>query len=795
MSCAKTRTAAPEKKWPVAGVVLESRAKADLRAQGSDVWLPAPCASVVLDGDTLRNQNGGGLIVSLSEGGSMRAGEASDLLLRRGTGGMTEVVLNRGEVWLEGGGREGFTVITPAATVRAKESGPGERECSFSVLAQPAGPTTVTVVKGAGKVECGGGVADAPQGTVVTCKPGQAPEDPVAGVPAAPHGGYSFFVGLQTTPYFRNAGTRDRMEDEARSRLSVEPDDAWSFVSLGRVFCDAGNSSEARDAFSKALELKQGFSQAHAGLGMLALKEGHWLEAREEYEQARLADRSSLDALLGCSNSALGMGDLPEAVKWYKEALETDPESHLSLTGLAIANLLEGDPGVAGDNLRQALAARPGHVPALLVSSIVASLKGNVSGSLASLKRAADAAPDDAGARAALACAYARTGASEQATAAFRQLSESEDPRRALEGLQGLGCVKYSRGEVADAIDDWTAAREISGEDPSVLQDLAQGRMLSDDTASASAILAETVARDPADWWGRVLLARACLVNGDSAQALEHARVASELAPSEWSAHLVYGIALEACGFPEDAARELEKAMALRPEGELTAFYHVLLAEGLVKLDRKEEALAEYERAQRAAPDDGIYHRMAAELLFAMGRRSDALAEYREAVKLSPDDVLSRVLLAEVLFDTGKKDEAIEMLQRAVSGNPNDARARIFLGRYLVEDGDVEGALFQLDAVTRSTGASPELLAEALVISGNARDRKEDYAGALNEYNRAVAADASRGDAWYYMAADLEKLGRPAEAKAAYEKAAQLCTSRPEWKKFAEESGAKLNAL
>lgn len=794
-SCGKSKPKAVEKTWPVAGVVCEAPGKADIRAEGSDIWSPAPPGSVVLYGDTVRNQKGAGLVMALSAGGTLRAGELTDIRIARDSDGTVGLELARGDAWIEGRQGETFRVSTPAARVTVPRPGGRKEACSFSVNARAAGATTVTMVKGTGRIEAAGEIASLSAGMRSVCEQGKAPGQPAKADVSMPQGGFSYFIGLQLVPYYRNAGTRDRTEDEARSRLAVEPDDAWSYVNLGRALSDAGNTTDAGNSFRKALELKPGFSQASAGLGMLALKDGRWSEASDQFEQARLADKSSLDALLGCSNSSIGTGDLTEATKWYKDTLETDPESHLALTGLAIVDLLQSRLTVAADNVKQALEIQPGHVPALLVQSFVFSMKGKIQTSLDQLKHAAESAPDDSRVRAAMADRYARTGMAEQALAAYKRLAGSDDKDWAAVGLQGMGCVAQSRGDLTGAIEDWTKAQEIAPEDPSVLEDLGQAQLLAGNPAAAVTTLSRAVNGDLTDWWGRGLLARAYLATGDKAQALDHAKVAAGLAPAEWSAHLVYGLALQSNGAMDEGTRELEKAVTLRPGGKMPAGYHAMLAEGLRRQGKKTEALAEYREAEKAAPAEGTYHRLAGELLTELNRPGEALAEYRKAVDLSPDDMLSRVRLAQAQHAGGKKDDAIDTLQRAIGKDPNHVEARIVLARYLIDDNDPDGAMFQLDAAIRMAGVSQEQLAEALVLSGNVKDRKEDFNGAVADYTKATAADPLRGDAWFYMAGDLERLARPADAKAAYGNAARLCRARPEWKKFYEESMAKLSVL
>ena len=178
-----------------------------------------------------------------------------------------------------------------------------------------------------------------------------------------------------------------------------------------------------------------------------------------------------------------------------------------------------------------------------------------------------------------------------------------------------------------------------------------------------------------------------------------------------------------------------------------------------------------------------------------MQRLKEALDEYRKAVELDPTDPAARIKLANALYASGQKNEAIQLLKQAVEKNPNDPATRLQLARYLLADNDIEGAMFQLDAAAAAPGIQPQVLASVLVLQGNALDRKEDFASAVADYSRAVATDPGRGDAWFYMAGDLERTGKPADARTAYANAASLCKDRPEWKRFYDESVSKLSTL
>lgn len=791
-SCGPPKAAAKEKEYPVAGVVVESPPHYDIMPRGSDFWISGAPGSVILYGDIVRNGVGGGLVL-LRRDGTIRAGETAAFSLAKGEGGSPEVGLERGEVWLDLTAEQA-AVRAPTSSVEASASTGEDARCVFGVYTGPAGPTTVTVVSGTAKVEAAGERTVVHEGEQVAFERGSGPANPVKVQVAVPTGGYDFLVGLQSAPYFRNAATRDQTAEDARAKTAASPVDPWPYVTLGRALCDAGSYAEAQAKFTKALELKPGFSQALAGQGRVAMAEGRWAEAFNLYKQAWSADKSSLEALLGMADASLGMGDLAEAEKRYKDTLEEDPASHLALTGLAIARVLRGALPEASADLEKALEASPAHAPAFQVQSYISALEGLLESSRASAGKAVESDGKDLIARAALADRYMRTGTDDAAKSSYKMLVDSEDASVMSDGYQGLGAIARESGDLEGAISNWSKAQDLSPDRPAVLEDLGLANLLAGRSEAAAAALAAATGADIGDWRAHAMLARAYVATSQLEKALAEAKLAVDLAPSQWSAHLVLGLVQEAAS-KGGGASELERALELKPSGGLPADAHVMLAEAYRRTGRHQEALKEYEAAEELSPSEGAYHRMAAETLTEMKREEEALAELKKAVELDPSDTLALVKLAGALYGSGKKDEAIKTLQDVVEKDPNDPQPRLILAEYLLDDKDTDGAIFQLDAAARAPGISPDVLASVLVARGNALDRKEDFPAAIDDYARAISSDPGRGDAWFYMAGDLERAGKAAEARNAYANAAALCKDRPEWKKFYDEASTRLNQL
>jgi tetratricopeptide (TPR) repeat protein len=792
-SCGTTRSTSKKKTYPVAGVVIEAPGHFDNWPDGFDCWIPGAPGSVALYGDSVRNGTGGGLIMVLSSGGTVRAGDNTEYEVGSTSPGAPVVDVQRGDVWLAGSSKG--SLKTSSVTVKPAGTGGKGADRVVGVKAVPAGSTTVTVYDGSVTLEAAGSDVELNAGYSSTCEAGKPPSKPVKTADKPPGGGLAYLVNTMRTPFFRNEATRAKTEDDAKAKLQSNPEDAWSNVNLGRALLDAGKTAEAKECFSKALEVNKGFAQAFAGLGRAALDEGKWDEAGRLYELARLADQNSIEALLGEAAAALGSGNLDDAEKWYKGALDLDAESQAALAGLGAVYLMSGRVDDARDNLAKAIAIDPANVAGLRLLAVTSSLKGDLDASISYLKRAADARPGDAHIRASLADVYFRTGQKELASSSYKRLTETDDPPVMSAGFEGMGAVAQRSADLKSAVMDWSKAQDLVPDRPAVLEDLGQAQLMVGEIEAAIAALSRATEVDITDWRAHTMLGRAYFAAGSWQAAVTEGQAAVKLAPEEWSAHMVLGLALEATGAKAEGAVEIDRGLDLKPDKVTAAADHALLAEGLRLKGRVSDALAEYRAAEAASPSQSTYYRLAGDMLLQLGRKSEALAQYRKAAQVDPRDSLAQVKVAQALHESGKKNDAIDTLQKAIAKDPNNPAPRVLLGEYLLADGDAEGAIFQLDEAISRTGTAPKELVAALVVRGNAFDHDQNFAKAIEDYSRAVSTDPSRGDAWFYLAGDLERTGRVPDARNAYASAVTLCKDKAEWKKFYDEAAAKLNQL
>jgi tetratricopeptide (TPR) repeat protein len=178
-------------------------------------------------------------------------------------------------------------------------------------------------------------------------------------------------------------------------------------------------------------------------------------------------------------------------------------------------------------------------------------------------------------------------------------------------------------------------------------------------------------------------------------------------------------------------------------------------------------AEADYAQARRLKPDMEVVSFGLAQMRLAQGREKDALDLLDHFLVKRPDHAGGHALRADLLEKRGEWKKADTDLAAAVASSPEPhyATARAAL---LERHGRADAAARCLDEASRARGRVPVLEQQALEI--------EERAGFTNAAMRRLddlVAREPRPDIWLARKARLlEKAGRAAEARAAWEQAA-----------------------
>lgn len=185
---------------------------------------------------------------------------------------------------------------------------------------------------------------------------------------------------------------------------------------------------------------------------------------------------------------------------------------------------------------------------------------------------------------------------------------------------------------------------------------------------------------------------------------------------------------------------------------------HTLTVKLVTTTDKAELLFQQAEAAREVARDDAA--------------KEEAADLYREAIKLRPAYPAAQVGLARLLMDLNQFEKAHAAIDAARASRPNLAEASAIEGRIFRE------AAFENEAIRsfrRSIREGNGFQPEAHVGLARVLEEKGQLADAAAEYERAIAQlSESEPVIYQLLGAAYEKLEKPKEAVAAYEKYLEL---------------------
>lgn len=181
----------------------------------------------------------------------------------------------------------------------------------------------------------------------------------------------------------------------------------------------------------------------------------------------------------------------------------------------------------------------------------------------------------------------------------------------------------------------------------------------------------------------------------------------------------------------EGAVTGYRQFLKLHPEA--TAI-HSNLGAALVGLGRFEEALQEYKIALKQSPKLAGARLNLALLYYKMGKIDDAATELEKVYAEEPSNHQAVLLLADCYLRMAREDDVIRILEPEEQKYPDDLAVAYMLGTALIRQKRVEEGEVLVDRILRNGDS-----AEAHLMMGSAKMNVQDYAGARDEFAKAVA--------------------------------------------------------
>ncbi len=179
------------------------------------------------------------------------------------------------------------------------------------------------------------------------------------------------------------------------------------------------------------------------------------------------------------------------------------------------------------------------------------------------------------------------------------------------------------------------------------------------------------------------------------------------------------------------AATEYEQFLQMHPEA--TAI-HSNLGAALAGLGRFEEAIAEYKIALEQSPGLAEARLNLALCYYKMGRIEDSAKEVERVHKEKPANRQALLLLADCYMQLGRESDVIRVLEPEAPKAPDDLAIAYLLGTALIRQKRVAEGQVLVDRILRNGDS-----AEAHLMLGTAKMGVQDYAGARDEFAKAIA--------------------------------------------------------
>lgn len=229
-----------------------------------------------------------------------------------------------------------------------------------------------------------------------------------------------------------------------------------------------------------------------------------------------------------------------------------------------------------------------------------------------------------------------------------------------------------------------------------------------------------------------------------AAQAGQHEEAANlaEAALADGVEHpLLYNVAalqLENRGRVSEAETLLRRALRIAP-GDMGCRNALGLC--LLRLERPEEALAQFDLLVETEPSLSFAHASRGSALFRLGRIMDAEASYRRAIELDPDQGVALAGLASLASSRGAYPEARERATRALQRLPDFPEAVLALAAAELGERETKSAEARVRELLSNSRLAPLERAYASGLLGDildAKGRTDEAFAAYTQCNRLL---------------------------------------------------------
>ena len=456
-----------------------------------------------------------------------------------------------------------------------------------------------------------------------------------------------------------------RAEAAFTEALRINPKAARALMGLGETLYRAGRYSEAQARFEAGAQADPDDILAKVGVAKCKLMLERVEEANALLKRLRETHPKSVPVAYWYGRVLETLGDRAQAEKVYKQAIAQDKVEPLlveTYIGLALLQNQEGRSEEAKKTLVRAQERMPASAAIHVALGDVALTQGRYADAQAEFRKALQVDPEDLAARHKLGVALRRDGKFDEALKLFDEVAaiDPEYPGLALE----RGLVYEASGRTEEALKAYEGALPKAPDDPDLQLRVGCAYAAAGRTKEAEALLRKVLAQRPTSAETNHCLGRALLAEGSRlADAVRLLDRAVELDPNRAEYHLYVGWAANEAGQVAKAERALNQAIAL-DQSLADAYWQrgvLRQRQGAVK-----DAILDLTRCLQLRPTRYEAHATLAQAYYDQGNEKLALAEWQKAVTAQPENATWHFHYGKLLDDNRMLDAARVELTRAL---------------------------------------------------------------------------------------------------------------------------------
>jgi len=370
---------------------------------------------------------------------------------------------------------------------------------------------------------------------------------------------------------------------ELQSVVTRAPDNPVAHYNLGRAHAARAEYEQARQQFTKAIELRPDYIMARQALAQLQVARGEFEAALKSAEAILAIDKANVNARLIQSAAYLGEKKFGESRNILDGMLKLNPGSADVVFQLGVVDLVEQRYKDAEDAFRRSYQLNPANSRGLMgvVETYMAQNKTEkTEAALALLQAEVNKAPTRMDFQLALGNTAVRAGKYDLGVSTFQKVLEATPKGSKAQGdiYLRIGETYRRKGDLANAIQSLQKARETLPDNIVVLSTLALVLDAASRKAEARQVYEATLKLDPNN--GVALNNVAFLMaesGGDLDDALTKAQRAKQLLPNLSEVSDTLGWIYLKKNLSDNAV-EIFKDLVAKQPGQSTFHYHLAMA-------------------------------------------------------------------------------------------------------------------------------------------------------------------------------------------------------------------------